>query len=659
MLEHIMLLAFIGATVLFFGLYLHHRRMIGDHGHGAISFRTLAEVAPAGIWRTLPNGECIYVNKAWLEMTGQEDGDWQGHGWANALHPDDRERVSANWFEAISRKEIFHEELRWLRPDGTSLWVMCRGAPEYAPDGTLVAYVGINTDIQKSKQLEADLHTQRERAEAAAAAKASFLANMSHEIRTPMNGVIGFTELLLETKLSDEQHNHVQLIADSGRAMMQLLNDILDVSKIEAGQLTLVDEPTDIRQKLRHCVKLLEPMARSKGLALGVWVDDDVPDLVELDRLRTRQIILNLVGNAVKFTESGGIDVEARVENSFTGKQLVISVIDTGIGIDPAKLNSIFSPFTQEDGSVARRYGGTGLGLAISSQLVEMMGGAMSVQSKRDVGTNFTVRLPLKDVSVNALVPEPAAADQAVSMADLSGARILIAEDHSINQQLIMAMVSTLGIDAHLVENGAEAVRAVIEAKDCGRPFDAVLMDMQMPDVDGLEASRQIRDLGIKAETLPIIALTANCYPDDIAACRQAGMQSHLGKPVTTVALARELARCLVPKDIPTPLRRKTDFKRDKLPSSPSLKGLQERYASRKGKVVQDLRRSLKADPARIDWEQLASELHKLAGVAANFGEPEIGEASRRLEKRLKSTSEGVERMAALRREWPRFEEAA
>ena len=625
----------------------------------ALSFSTLTSVAPAGIWRTDAHGNCVYVNQHWETMTGLYDGAWQGAGWADALHPADSERVFANFMKTVANGDLFEDEWRWLRPDGEVLWVMARGAPEYDEAGELAGYVGINIDIQRAKDLEAELNAALEKAEQAAAAKATFLANMSHEIRTPMNGVIGFTELLLDSDLSDEQFAQAQLISDSGRAMMRLLNDILDVSKIESGHLRIIEEPTDLRQQLRHCAKLHEPMARGRGLTLSTFVDDDVPDTVMLDRLRVRQVVLNLIGNALKFTERGGVDVEARVENSSDGQVLLLSVIDTGIGIQPDKLDSIFRPFTQEDGSVARRYGGTGLGLAISSQLVTMMEGRITVHSKPDIGTNFTVRLPLKSAPAEAPQAEPVP-EPADTAGELAGARVLIAEDHSINQQLIMAMTEALGIVAELVEDGGAAVAAAVAARDAGLPFDVVLMDMQMPDVDGLEATRRLRALGFDPQTLPVIALTANCYPDDVAACNRAGMQSHLGKPVTTIDLARELARWVgQPAAEGNAARQGPGAAVSAAPRQGPSADLQDRYRHRRDQLVQTIRQSLSSDPQATDWTVLAGELHKLAGVAANFGDAPLGEASRRLEQRLKTAGEPVACMAAIRAEWPHFEKAA
>ncbi|QZH74867.1 MAG: response regulator [Erythrobacter sp.] len=501
-------------------------------------------------------------------------------------------------------------------------------------------------EIERLLFRQAELQLAQARAERNAESKTAFLATMSHEIRTPMSGVIGFTELLLESDLDPRRRGQVQLIADSGRAMMQLVNDILDHSRIESGEMRLHPEPLDIREKLDHCIKLLEPTARSKHLAIGQWVENSVPELVELDRLRIQQVLLNLIGNAIRYTEKGGIDVEARLENSSEGKYLLLSVIDTGIGIEESQLDEIFVPYRQENSASAIRSGGSGLGLAISSELVAMMGGQISVHSRCGVGTQFTVRLPLVTVETDVEAPhELTPASPPATLPSLRGTHVLIVEDDAINRQLIMAMAEALQLDAHTVGSGAEAVRAVLESDQAGIPFAVVLMDMQMPGMDGLEATSHLRALGFTAENLPIIALTANCYQDDIAACAAAGMQSHLGKPVTTVALARELARWLAP-GAPVAQTR----------IHPSSHSIEARYQERKRRVIDDLRRIIEASPGQPEWQAIARQLHRLAGVAANFGEPELGEASRRLELELsgKQPLETVRR--ALRREWPIFE---
>lgn len=653
------------AACTFAVLYFRIRSPRSENEQAALGLEATTQAIPAGIWRTDAGGNCLYANTNWEKMSGQSEGAWRGSGWADAMHRDDRVRVFANFIRCVARGKSFEDEWRWQRPEGTSCWTKGLAAPEYDDAGNLTGFIGVNFDIQHFKDLEKELKAARDIAQQDAASKSAFLANMSHDIRTPMNGVVGFTELLLETELDEAQREQVRLIADSGRAMVQLLNDILDHAKIESGQLNIILEPTDLRQRLAHCTKLVEPVARSKGLSISVWVDDGVPQYVELDQLRIGQVLLNLVGNAVKFTESGGIDVEARLENSTEGQSLLISVIDTGIGIEEDRLEVIFTPFVQEDGSTATRYGGSGLGLAISSQLITMMDGQISVHSRRGVGTQFTVRLPLQIARARLTKPKtqsPRSDGDALSC--LAGAHVLIAEDHGINQELIMAMANSLNLDAVLVEDGEEAVAAVIEADDADLPFDAVLMDMQMPGVDGLEATRRLRALGYDAASLPIVALTANCYPDDIAACTKAGMQSHLGKPVTTIALARELSRWLgtdaklkSPRDGMASGTATADLALQTM-SKPSA-GLQDRYYNRKIQIVSELRETLKKSPDQTDWEELARQLHKLAGVAANFGEPELGEASRRLERWLNASRKPEELMQALKRDWPIFEKAA
>ena len=660
MLEHLLVLLLSVVAGCLALAVRQYRRQKAEELAAALSFDTLAQISPAGMWRTAPTGECIYVNDTWEKMTGMTDRSWSGDTWMDAIHPEDRERVAEKWQEAVRTDGHFREEFRWQRPDGSALWVLTLGAPELDANGDRVAYVGLNIDIHRLKQLEMDLADACERAEQAAAAKTSFLANMSHEIRTPMNGVIGFTELLLDSDLTPEQSKQVQLISDSGKAMMRLLNDILDVAKIEAGHLHLHEEATDLRQKLRHCVNLLEPIARAKGLNLSVKVDDAVPDLLEMDRLRIRQIMLNLVGNAVKFTETGGVDVEAWVETSTDGPDIAIKVSDSGIGIPSDRLATIFAPFTQEDSSRSRRYGGTGLGLAISSQLTEMMGGRIAVESKLGVGTSFTIRLPLrKSQPVDPLAQLGAAEEHGIGKLD--GCRVLIAEDHSINQQLIMAMVGSLRMRATLVENGEQAVAAVIAADGRNEQFDIVLMDMLMPEMDGLDATRQIRALGFTAQQLPIVALTANCYPDDIAACLKAGMQGHLGKPVTVESLSRGLSH----------LRVKSISGSDGsavVSCEPDLNGptpasfpveLETKYRTRKDSLMDCICDSLHRDPDHTDWDSITSELHKLAGVAANFGDIRLGEISRRLEHTLKQTAQPALRLEALNREWDSLREAA
>ncbi|WP_074428325.1 PAS domain-containing hybrid sensor histidine kinase/response regulator [Tsuneonella dongtanensis] len=608
------------------------------------SFRTLAEVSPAGIWRTTADGQCTYVNPAWQQATGMHAGEWLGSGWANALHPDDAERVFEEFAAATSAGALFRGEWRWLRPDGTSPWVLSMGAPEYDGDGNIAAYVGINIDITETKEMARELEASRARAEHAALTKSRFLANMSHEIRTPMNGVIGFTDLLLASPLDETQRRHATLIADSGRAMMALLNDILDVSKIEAGQLVIEAVRIDLTRKLRHCLSLIEPNAVAKGLGLELHIAPDVPQFVESDPLRLRQILLNLLGNAVKFTDRGAITIAAEVAQSGHGERLRVAVRDTGQGIGADKLDVVFDAFSQADGTTARVHGGSGLGLSISRQLAQRMGGALSVESELGQGSTFTIDLPL--VRVASRVTERPAASKPV-WTRFAGQRVLIAEDHDINQQLIVAIARSVGLETTLAADGLEATMAVLDARAAGTPFDAVLMDVQMPRLDGLEATRRLRTAGVTAQELPIIALSANCYPDDIALCLAAGMQDHVGKPVEVANLVAALSKVW-----------SSDAAAQPSNACATLEDLAERYGSQRDGVLAQIERCVNGTgPA--DWQSIAAELHKIAGTAAHFGQADLGTISRRLEHAIVSAERDEERVKAMRDALPEMRAAA
>ena len=417
--------------------------------------------------------------------------------------------------------------------------------------------VSIKTEelVSKEKELSAALV----QAKSATEAKSKFLANMSHETRTPMNGVIGFTQLLDDGKLNARQKRYVQMISESGAAMMSLLNDILDISKVDAGLMTMENDSIDVRSILQNCIRLVSPTAEAKGLELVLEFAPDLPVRVKGDGLRLRQIVLNLLANAVKFTNIGGVILEAAYHptkeawQSLRGQSMLsIRVTDTGIGIRPDRQATIFEPFKQEDDSTARKYGGTGLGLSISNKLVKLMGGTIALHSRLGEGSKFTITIPAENCSFDEPVDpdsEISRTDTEICVADRAAikARILVAEDHDVNQMLVEEMLTRLGFEIELANDGAEAIAKVRRAKSAGQPFDLVLMDIQMPNIDGLRATEKIREGGIAATELPIIALTANAYAQDIQRCMEVGMQAHLAKPFSVSALQRILA-CWLPE---------------------------------------------------------------------------------------------------------------
>lgn len=379
-----------------------------------------------------------------------------------------------------------------------------------------------------------ELAEARDRAEAAGRAKSEFLAMMSHEIRTPLIGVLGMAELLASSALDDEQRGQVETIRSSGDTLLVIINDILDFSKVEANKLELELGDVDLVDELEHVGCLYRPASAAKGVALVIDAADVRDRSVRGDRVRLRQIVSNLVSNAVKFTETGEVLVRASTERDGDLVTVVVDVVDSGIGIPHDRIDRLFTAFGQADASTTRRYGGTGLGLAISDRLARMMGGSVQVTSQLGVGSRFRLRLFLEP----GLAPATADADdvEQIDPEVLARLRLLVAEDNAVNRKVAVALLARLGLHADLVVNGVEAVDAVR-----GGAYDVVLMDMQMPEMDGLDATRLIRSLPLEQQPV-IVALTANAFDSDRQACLEAGMDDFMTKPFSLDELRRALA---------------------------------------------------------------------------------------------------------------------
>ena len=412
--------------------------------------------------------------------------------------------------------------------------------------GVLVRDASGTNRMEKSEQAalarvaeaEADQMEKERRqkeAEDASQAKSRFLANMSHELRTPMNGILGFSELLLQEELPPAQRSKIALIEESGQSMLKLIDDILDLSKIETGHISIHHEPADIAHIANNCVRLFQAAAVKKGLTLELHADANVPRKLMTDKLRLRQILNNLIGNAVKFTHEGRIDIRIGIKDD----SVRVCVEDTGIGIPADKHEIVLGEFAQADEGTQRNYGGSGLGLHISKRLIECLGGSLSLTSQEGVGTKITITHPAEGAAEIAAPTSPVRpAIAPTDQPNRSGMRIAIAEDHDINQLLISAMLDELGVESQLFEDGEEALAGIAAAHEAGEGFALVLMDVQMPKMDGIMAAKELRKIGLTPAQLPIVAMTANAFESDIQECLNAGMQGHLSKPISIEMLS-------------------------------------------------------------------------------------------------------------------------
>jgi PAS domain S-box-containing protein len=504
-----------------------------------------ARAGGVGIWEfDLVNGDAVWDGQMFRlygvpnERFGTRNA---SEIWQATVHPEDRQREADALDAAIRGDNEFDTEYRLVWPDGSLHYVRVIAFVKRDASGKALNMVGTTWEITQQKHYEEELVHARKGAEAANEAKSEFLANMSHEIRTPMNGVIGMTGLLLDTELTAEQRRYAEMARASGESLLQLINDILDFSKIEAKKLELETIDFDLRSVLDNLVSIHLTAAKTKGVELLLILDPTVPTQLRGDPGRLRQILTNLVANAIKFTERGEVVVRVALEEG-TGANCLLrfSVRDTGIGIPEEGIGRLFDKFSQVEVSTTRKYGGTGLGLAISKQLVELMGGKVGVTSQEGKGSEFwfTVRLA-RGLGLAGQVQGVHPESQTAAYLKM---RILLAEDNSTNQIVALGMLRKLGLRADVVANGAEAVSALESI-----PYELVLMDISMPVMDGIEATRQIRNpqSAVLNHGVPIIAMTANAMQTDRENCLAAGMNDFVSKPVSMGHLRDALKKWL------------------------------------------------------------------------------------------------------------------
>ncbi|MCW8956474.1 MAG: ATP-binding protein [Gammaproteobacteria bacterium] len=546
-------------------LLLHSQEQAEQLQESEQRFRDVSEAAGEYIWEMDKNAVYTFITDRVKDIKGYTVDELIGQSMLAHVHKEDIEKVKQALAESAVDSTPFSIEHRDIVKSGEDVWEQVNGIPLFDDDGHLTGYRGAGLSITDRKRYEREILDAQKKAEAASKAKSEFLANMSHEIRTPMNGVLGMAQLLAETDLTEKQDHYVSVLNQSGRLLMTVLNDILDYSKIEAGKLVLEQQAFSPQQAMNDVYELLKNNAYEKGILLSVNFDPICPEFLVGDAIRFRQILLNLLNNAIKFTEQGrvGVSIVCDKKND-RYVTLKVRVEDTGIGISEQAQKNLFVSFNQVDSSGTRKFGGTGLGLAISRRLVELMGGDIGVDSVEGKGSVFwfNILLDVADVSIDTSdlpeiqkeigtpiteinetpdVYEVPSNDN--SNNHLSGKQILLVEDNIANQLVATGMISELGLDVVVANNGIQALEQMASKK-----FDLVFMDCQMPEMDGYEATRIIREQEAYKD-IPIIALTANIMASDREKCIQSGMDDFMGKPFRLTQMVAMLHKWLLDEE--------------------------------------------------------------------------------------------------------------
>ena len=505
-------------------------------------FKGIIDNFRLGLLEVEPNGVIIDANESFCEMSGFSIEELFGKdGGEMLLDEFEKERMKVrNASRSEGETDVY--ELRVLNKNRETRYWLVSAAPLLGDDGEVYGSIGIHWDITEMKQLEFELKGARNKAEESTKAKAMFLANMSHEIRTPLNGIVGMAEQLAQSQLDADQRYFIDIMRSASSTLLSIINDVLDISKIESGKFSIETTPFNLNETIRRTLSIFGEKAKQTNVSLDIELMDDRGIMHLGDPHRLSQVLFNIVGNAMKFTQVGFVRVTshlARGENDICW--ISFSIEDTGVGMDMVYLTKVFEAFSQEDASITRKFGGSGLGLSIARSIVQIMGGTIQIESEKGKGTRVNIRIPMR-------ISTEKTKQDIVEMTDLQkslkGLRILAVEDNELNRMVLQVILKKCEVVVTIAHNGQEAINLIQEQE-----FDLVLMDVQMPIVDGLEATKYMRD-ELKLTT-PIIGLSANAMREEVEICKQAGMNDYLVKPYSERALVEVMKKWSIEVNAP------------------------------------------------------------------------------------------------------------
>lgn len=601
-----------------------------QYQHNEARFRAISEAAPLGIVVTDANGNCVYSNHKFQNISGLGTEESLGSGWLRSVHPEDDQEIREAWTEATKTAQSFEKTFRYVRADCAITWCSIKSAPINLTD-TVSGWVSTLEDITAKRQAEAELLAAKQAAEAAMHSKSQFIANISHEIRTPLTAIIGFADSLRNEFTLEPAHSLcLDVILNNGKHLLTVINQILDLSKMDAGALTIDSSACDLVGLIEELLVLFAPTASEKSLSLQASYEWPLPKYITTDPVRLKQVLINLIGNAIKFTSEGSVTIKVSwCENT---QQAHFSISDTGIGMTPEQCKNLFTPFFQANDSITRMFGGTGLGLSISQRLIKAMGGTVEVHSNTNQGSTFTFSIQSKGAMqqefVESLTRIQPSRERSVRPPPALAGRVLFADDALDNRRLVEHLIRQTGADVVLVENGREAIEVATTGS-----FDLILMDVQMPLVDGLTATRDIRRAGIST---PIVAVSAGAMVSDVQKALDAGCSLHLGKPFEREALYDILARFVkpspgLPKEGEAPIVSTVSLEDPEMHTllCEFIDGLPPRLAE------------ISTAVQNSDLQRVAALAHKLKGSAGMYGYPLLASEARKLENAAKSGNVG------------------